>query len=101
MDRIKTMVDTRLRDYERPVLRVIDDVPLLVNGKTDRQRLLKMYEQDLENSESNISKNISKIIWSTLVYVNISLISQGTTFVEWNTLDFTEPKSEVAKVVSL
>lgn len=51
LDRIKALVDANLREYERPVLRMIEDIPLLVNGKTDRQRLLKMYEQEIENSE--------------------------------------------------
>jgi len=50
-DRISALAESRLRDYERPLIKIIDDIPLLVNGKVDRQRLLQMYEQDLYESK--------------------------------------------------
>lgn len=51
LERLEPMIAKRLRDYERPLIKFIDKIPLLVNGKTDRQRLLKMHEKQLLNQE--------------------------------------------------
>lgn len=41
----------KLADYMVPQVIIIDSVPLLVNGKIDRQSLLKMYENTNNNGE--------------------------------------------------
>lgn len=44
-------IEKTLREYERPIIRLLNEIPLLVNGKTDRQRLLKMFEAEIRNGE--------------------------------------------------
>ncbi|ODM90538.1 Mycosubtilin synthase subunit C [Orchesella cincta] len=77
-DQLKLEVGKYLREYERPVIRLLDEIPLLVNGKTDRQRLLKMFAAEQANREEfddwsslaileeklPIAKNLFKIISS-------------------------------------
>jgi len=54
--RIKDMMEKKLLPYQIPVLHEIPEVPLLVNGKTDRQRLLREYETFVENRKFLISR---------------------------------------------
>ncbi|CAL8104334.1 unnamed protein product [Orchesella dallaii] len=72
IDRLEPMIAKRLRDYERPIIKFVDNIPLLVNGKTDRQRLLKMFEKQLNHKEE---------------------------FEDWNTLDIPETKVHETKVL--
>ncbi|KAG4065477.1 hypothetical protein HA402_009038 [Bradysia odoriphaga] len=44
----------KLADYMVPQVIIIDSVPLLVNGKIDRQSLLKMYENTNNNDDTEI-----------------------------------------------
>lgn len=44
-------IEKTLREYERPIIRLLNEIPLLVNGKTDRQRLLKMFEAEIRNGD--------------------------------------------------
>ncbi|ODN00557.1 Integrin beta-PS [Orchesella cincta] len=72
LDRLEPMITKRLRDYERPIIKFVDSIPLLVNGKTDRQRLLKMFEKQLNHREE---------------------------FEDWNTLDIPETKIHETKIL--
>lgn len=42
---VETVLHNILATYMQPQVFVIDSIPLLVNGKTDRQALLRMYEE--------------------------------------------------------
>lgn len=44
----------KLGDYMIPQVVIVDQVPLLVNGKVDRQALLKMYETANNNEDDNL-----------------------------------------------
>ncbi|PSN51264.1 hypothetical protein C0J52_11788 [Blattella germanica] len=46
-----------LADYMRPQVIAIDSIPLLVNGKTDRQALLRRYEQGAELDYTDVPQN--------------------------------------------
>lgn len=48
---LEHVLKSRLADYMVPQIIIIDTVPLLVNGKVDRQSLLKMYENTNNNGE--------------------------------------------------
>lgn len=50
---IENMLREKLADYMVPQVILIESVPLLVNGKIDRQTLLKMYENTNNNGESD------------------------------------------------
>lgn len=52
---IERILRNRLPEYMTPQVIIIDQVPLLVNGKIDRQTLLKMYENT--NNNGNISQS--------------------------------------------
>ncbi|XP_068234684.1 beta-alanyl-bioamine nonribosomal peptide synthetase ebony [Palaemon carinicauda] len=51
---LKTHVATLLQPYMLPQLVKMDDLPLLVNGKVDRQKLLKIYESKTEGDLQEI-----------------------------------------------
>lgn len=46
---LENILKTKLADYMVPQIVIIDTIPLLVNGKIDRQSLLKMYENTNNN----------------------------------------------------
>ena len=48
---IENVVGSKLADYMTPQVIIIETVPLLVNGKVDRQALLKMYENTNNNGK--------------------------------------------------
>lgn len=48
---IEQILRNRLPEYMIPQVILIDQVPLLVNGKIDRQTLLKMYENTNNNGK--------------------------------------------------
>lgn len=48
---IETVLKTKLADYMVPRIVIIDSVPLLVNGKIDRQSMLETYENQKNNGE--------------------------------------------------
>lgn len=58
---IEASLGSKLADYMVPQVMVVDIIPLLVNGKVDRQTLLKMYENNNNNGEI-ISKFIDHCI---------------------------------------
>lgn len=66
---IENMLRSKLPDYMIPQVIIISHVPLLVNGKIDRQALLKMYE-----NTNNNSKYANKITTTKTNYWNQSLI---------------------------
>ncbi|CAH2984901.1 unnamed protein product [Chilo suppressalis] len=55
---IEAKLKTSLTHYMIPQVIVIESVPLLVNGKVDRQALLKMYENTNNNDDSSIPLEI-------------------------------------------
>lgn len=54
---IENMLREKLADYMVPQVVLIDKVPLLVNGKIDRQYLLKLYENTNNNGKFPIASN--------------------------------------------
>ncbi|KAL9694360.1 hypothetical protein quinque_013645 [Culex quinquefasciatus] len=51
---IEGALESKLAYYMIPQVILLDSIPLLVNGKIDRQSLLKMYENTNNNDDSNI-----------------------------------------------
>ncbi|ODM89984.1 Mycosubtilin synthase subunit C [Orchesella cincta] len=52
VDKLTQEINEILREHERPVIRFLDEIPLLpVNGKTDRQRLLNLFAAEQETRE--------------------------------------------------
>ncbi|CAK1541178.1 unnamed protein product [Leptosia nina] len=56
--RIENALNDALTSYMIPQVIVIESIPLLVNGKVDRQALLKMYENTNNNDDATISLEI-------------------------------------------
>lgn len=52
---IEAALSGKLADYMMPQVIVVDTIPLLVNGKVDRQTLLKMYENTNNNGENALN----------------------------------------------
>ncbi|ROT86003.1 hypothetical protein C7M84_023795 [Penaeus vannamei] len=50
-EKLALKLGTLLQPYMQPQLVYLDDLPLLVNGKVDRQTLLKIYENQSEDEE--------------------------------------------------
>lgn len=48
---IESALGTKLTDYMIPQVIIVESIPLLVNGKIDRQGLLKMYENTNNNGK--------------------------------------------------
>lgn len=46
---IEKYLQSRLPPYMIPQVIILDNIPLLINGKTDRQALLRMYETSNSN----------------------------------------------------
>lgn len=57
---IETILKEKLTPYMVPQVILLDTIPLLVNGKTDRQALLKFYESTNNNGNPPIQRNIYK-----------------------------------------
>ncbi|CAK1594341.1 unnamed protein product [Parnassius mnemosyne] len=55
---IEAALKNTLTHYMLPQVIVIENIPQLVNGKVDRQALLKMYENTNNNDDSEISLDI-------------------------------------------
>ncbi|KAL6430303.1 hypothetical protein ACFW04_007784 [Cataglyphis niger] len=55
--KIENLLQKTLPPYMLPQIFVIDHIPLLINGKTDRQSLLKQYESFYPNNEDNVAAN--------------------------------------------
>ncbi|XP_063389390.1 beta-alanyl-bioamine nonribosomal peptide synthetase ebony [Cydia fagiglandana] len=55
---IEAALKNALTSYMIPQVIMIDTIPLLVNGKVDRQALLKMYENTNNNDDSEIPLDI-------------------------------------------
>lgn len=47
---IESLLKKKLPDYMSPQVIVVDKIPLLINGKIDRQSLMKMYEESNNNN---------------------------------------------------
>ncbi|EFN66543.1 Tyrocidine synthetase 3 [Camponotus floridanus] len=54
---IESFLQRTLPPYMLPQIFIIDHIPLLINGKTDRQTLLKQYESFCPNNENDIATN--------------------------------------------
>jgi hypothetical protein len=54
------MMKTKLKPWEIPEVRLVDAIPLLVNGKVDRQRLLLDYEDKRLNRMNHEIRNTFK-----------------------------------------
>ncbi|XP_076622830.1 nonribosomal peptide synthetase ebony [Colletes latitarsis] len=52
-EKVETYLQATLPLYMLPQIVVVDSIPLLTNGKTDRQTLLKQYESSNVNNESD------------------------------------------------
>lgn len=48
---VESVLSTKLTDYMIPQVIIVEFIPLLVNGKIDRQGLLKMYENTNNNGK--------------------------------------------------
>lgn len=59
---IEKILRNKLPEYMTPQVIIIDQVPLLVNGKIDRQSLLKMYENTNNNSKPNSNLKLYRLI---------------------------------------
>ncbi|KAL0122191.1 hypothetical protein PUN28_007148 [Cardiocondyla obscurior] len=57
LSEIENDLQRTLPPYMLPQVFIIDRIPLLTNGKTDRQALLKKYESSCSNNESNFATN--------------------------------------------
>lgn len=68
---LENALKTKLADYMVPQIIIIDSVPLLVNGKIDRQSLLKMYENTNNNGENRSTCNFIKLNSITKAHKNI------------------------------
>ncbi|XP_053698599.1 linear gramicidin synthase subunit C [Sabethes cyaneus] len=51
---VESVLESKLAHYMIPQVIILDSIPLLVNGKIDRQSLLKMYETTNNNDDTNI-----------------------------------------------
>ncbi|CAL8104517.1 unnamed protein product [Orchesella dallaii] len=60
-EHLKQEISKHLREYERPIIKLLEEIPLLVNGKTDKQRLLRMFASEQENLEEFDDWNSLKI----------------------------------------
>lgn len=56
---VEKILRNKLPEYMTPQVIIIEHVPLLVNGKIDRQTLLKMYENTNNNSKQQINFSLS------------------------------------------
>ncbi|XP_011630799.1 uncharacterized protein LOC105422919 [Pogonomyrmex barbatus] len=54
---IEDFLQKTLPPYMLPQIFIVDHIPLLTNGKTDRQTLLKKYELSYSNHEDDIATN--------------------------------------------
>lgn len=54
---IESFLQRTLPPYMLPQIFVVDHIPLLINGKTDRQTLLKQYESSCPNNENDFATN--------------------------------------------
>lgn len=58
---IESFLKKKLPDYMRPQVIVVDKIPLLINGKIDRQSLMKMYEESNNNSKCDLCLTHTRI----------------------------------------
>ncbi|XP_011165813.1 tyrocidine synthase 1 [Solenopsis invicta] len=54
---IEDFLQRTLPPYMLPQIFIVDHIPLLTNGKTDRQTLLKKYESSCSNEEDDVATN--------------------------------------------
>lgn len=59
---IEATLSSKLADYMVPQVIIIDTIPLLVNGKVDRQTLLKIYENTNNNGKLCIARGLDYVI---------------------------------------
>lgn len=58
---IERLLSSKIPDYMMPQVIIVDDIPLLVNGKIDRQFLLKMYDNSNNNDDDEIEFDFSEV----------------------------------------
>ncbi|XP_014483038.1 PREDICTED: mycosubtilin synthase subunit C [Dinoponera quadriceps] len=54
---VESLLQRMLPPYMLPQIVIIDRIPLLTNGKTDRQALLKQYESSCPDNEDEVTAN--------------------------------------------
>ncbi|XP_077271494.1 beta-alanyl-bioamine nonribosomal peptide synthetase ebony-like isoform X1 [Temnothorax americanus] len=54
---IENLLQKTLPPYMLPQIFIVDHIPLLTNGKTDRQELLRRYESSCSNDEDHVAMN--------------------------------------------
>ncbi|XP_077254629.1 beta-alanyl-bioamine nonribosomal peptide synthetase ebony-like isoform X3 [Temnothorax americanus] len=54
---IENLLRKTLPPYMLPQIFIVDHIPLLTNGKTDRQKLLRRYESSCSNDEDHVAMN--------------------------------------------
>ncbi|XP_077271508.1 beta-alanyl-bioamine nonribosomal peptide synthetase ebony-like [Temnothorax americanus] len=54
---IENLLQKTLPPYMIPQIFIVDHIPLLTNGKTDRQELLRRYESSCSNDEDDVAMN--------------------------------------------
>lgn len=71
---IEKMLLNKLPEYMTPQVIIVEQLPLLVNGKIDRQTLLKMYENANNNSKEIFVKYFSFNFLKKLIKVDFVCI---------------------------
>lgn len=70
INKIEHELQSKFCDIDSLHVEIVDSIPLLLNGKIDRQTLLEAYEKSIERSEWNITDFIRLLcILNALLFV--------------------------------
>lgn len=58
---LKLQLASHLQPYMQPQLIYVEDLPLLVNGKVDRQQLLKIYEEKTSGNQEGVEIDLTGV----------------------------------------